>query len=722
MDEDPGAKGSPAHPRLDGLAKVSYAVESPVRRFVGSGRLNPLPHAGTISVVLFFVVVITGVYITLFFEFGFEASFRSVAKLTSHPIQRFMRSVHRYSSAALVVTTLVHAWRIFVAARFNGPRRWRWLTGLTALLIVWFAGVTGYWLLWDERAQLLNEAMASVADVFGIGNSLTSAVLTADGSGWQVLLIIWFAHLLATAAIGWFLWRHLRRTSLPWLPPRLWTGLMLGALVIVSIAFPAELLRVADPARIVDSVPLDPFILFLLPALAAIPGPLVMALFALVSLFVAYLPWLLSKEAPEVVVIDADACTGCELCVVDCPYRALTMVEHGDGSIAEVDPAACVACGICIGSCVFDAIALPGATLPLDVDPAGREVVIACERHGRLSETDAEILTVRCAGVISPTAISGLVRKGATSVHVVGCPPGDCAFGVGNLLAEERIGGERRPRVPARSARTTTRDFVAPTALRHALSRPGTHLSADPGEIPKSRWRLGAAGGVVLASLVLVGMATGLYFTFNRPDSGVLVVVHHEAGAVIRGTDSPSGSPGVETVLRTLVGEGPAEERVIGTGGMASAVLDIPSDPGDAYVLVELIEGIDRTVMYDDDVDLEKGRRLVVTIDDEPDIGAGKGHQLFSSSHAACSVCHSVTPGVEKVGPNLAGVGLIAGSRVPGLTAEEYLRQSILDPDAYIVEGFPSGQMLNNYDELLSDEDIDALVAYLLTLDHEGDG
>lgn len=719
MDDGTGEGRTPAHPRLDGLAKVSFAVESPVRRFVGSGRLNPLPHAGTISVVLLFVVVVTGVYITLFFEFGFEASFQSVAKLTSHPIQRFMRSVHRYSSAALVVTTLVHAWRTFVAARFNGPRRWRWLTGLTALVIVWLAGVTGYWLLWDQRAQLLNEAMASVSDVFGVGTSLTSAVLTADGSGWQVLLVIWFAHLLATAAIGWFLWRHLRRTSLPWLPPRLWTGLMLGALVVVSIAFPAELLRVADPSVIVDAVPLDPFFLFLLPALAAIPGPLVMILFGALSLFVAYLPWLLSRDKPEIVVIDPDACTGCELCVLDCPYRALTMVEQGDRAIAEVDPDACVACGICVGSCVFDAIDLPGATLPSDIDPEGREIVIACERHGRLGGTDEEILTVRCAGVISPSAIAGLVRRGATAVHVVGCPPGDCAFGVGNLLAEERIGGERRPRVPARSARTMTRDFVAPTALRHALAQPGTHLSADPAEIPKGRWRLGAAGSVVLASLVLVGMATGLYFTFNRPDSGVLVVVHHEPGAVIEGTDRPSGAVGVETVLRTRLADGATEEQTIGSGGLASVVLELSSEPGDVHVFVELVEGPDHTVVYDDVATLEPGRRLTLIVDDEQNIDAERGQQVFLSSHAGCSVCHSVTPGVEGVGPNLSGVGLVAGARVPGLTAEEYLRQSILDPDAYVVDGFPSGQMLDNYRETLSDEDVDALVTFLTTLDHE---
>lgn len=711
-------RGPEEHPHLDNLAKVTFAVESPVRRIVGSGRLNPLPHAGTISVVLFFVVVITGVYITLFFEFGFEASYRAVSKLTSHPIQRFMRTTHRYSSAALVLTTLVHAWRIFVAARFNGPRRWRWLTGFSALIVVFIAGVTGYWLLWDERAQLLNEATANLLDFFGVGSSIVSGILTTHGTGWPVLLLIWFVHLLTTALIGWFLWRHLRRTKLPWLPPRLWTGLMIGALVVVSIAFPAELLEIADPSSIVNSVPLDPFILFLLPGLNALPGWLVIAGFGAISLLVAYLPWLLSHE-PQVVVIDEGACTGCELCVIDCPYEALTMVSLGDTSIAEVDPGACVACGICIGSCVFDAIELAGATLP-EVPVAGRDVVIACQRHGRLSSATENVLTVRCAGVLSPTAISGLLADGAESVHVVGCPAGDCAFGVGNQLAEQRIAGQRRPHVPRRAAASTRRDFVAPTALTHALAVPGRHLSADPSDMPTGRLRLGVTAVVVLVSILVVGLATSIVYTVNRPESGVLVVVHHRPGEVVRSTGESSGAPGTESVLRSAIDHEPVTETTIGTGGLASAVVELPAHAGEVDVFVELVEGGDRTVLQDGPVELQQGRRLLLTVSDEPRVDAATGQDLFSSSRVGCGVCHSLTPDVELVGPSLAGVGLVAGDRISGTTAAEYLYESIVAPDSYVVDGYPAGQMLDIYEEELSEAEIDALVAYLLSLDGAG--
>jgi cytochrome c len=90
-----------------------------------------------------------------------------------------------------------------------------------------------------------------------------------------------------------------------------------------------------------------------------------------------------------------------------------------------------------------------------------------------------------------------------------------------------------------------------------------------------------------------------------------------------------------------------------------------------------------------------------------------------------CTTCHYLQAdrGVL-VGPNMAGVADRAGSRVPGLSAENYVRQSIVSHDAFVVEGFEEGVMLGivgeDFGEMLSEEDIDALVAYLLTL-HEGD-
>jgi len=84
--------------------------------------------------------------------------------------------------------------------------------------------------------------------------------------------------------------------------------------------------------------------------------------------------------------------------------------------------------------------------------------------------------------------------------------------------------------------------------------------------------------------------------------------------------------------------------------------------------------------------------------------------------NTGCHICHSLQPDVVIVGPSLAGIATRAAGRIPGMSAEEYIRQSILQPNAYVVPGFPSGVMPPDFSEILTPEQIDDLVAFLLTL------
>lgn len=67
------------------------------------------------------------------------------------------------------------------------------------------------------------------------------------------------------------------------------------------------------------------------------------------------------------------------------------------------------------------------------------------------------------------------------------------------------------------------------------------------------------------------------------------------------------------------------------------------------------------------------------------------------------------------VGPSLVGFGQRAGTRIVGLSAQEYARQSILTPGAYLVPGHRS-IMYADYGAVLSTQDVKDLIAYLLTL------
>jgi nitric oxide reductase subunit C len=102
---------------------------------------------------------------------------------------------------------------------------------------------------------------------------------------------------------------------------------------------------------------------------------------------------------------------------------------------------------------------------------------------------------------------------------------------------------------------------------------------------------------------------------------------------------------------------------------------------------------------------------------------AARGEELYNqttigtASAPGCNTCHSREEGVVLVGPSHAGVATRAATYVEGQSAEEYLRESIVSPNSHIVDGFVAGVMYQNYGEDLTEQEIDDLVAYLLTLD-----
>ena len=90
---------------------------------------------------------------------------------------------------------------------------------------------------------------------------------------------------------------------------------------------------------------------------------------------------------------------------------------------------------------------------------------------------------------------------------------------------------------------------------------------------------------------------------------------------------------------------------------------------------------------------------------------------LGSKSADGCVTCHNYdeTKGKDDKAPYTKGTGTRAASRVPGMTAEEYIHESIMTPDAYVVEGYNKGDMYQTWAKELSPQQINDLVAYLLT-------
>ncbi len=96
-----------------------------------------------------------------------------------------------------------------------------------------------------------------------------------------------------------------------------------------------------------------------------------------------------------------------------------------------------------------------------------------------------------------------------------------------------------------------------------------------------------------------------------------------------------------------------------------------------------------------------------------------RGSELFGE--LGCGNCHAVSGRDDATGgiaPGLDGVGDRAYTRIPGTPGTSYLRESIIDPAAFVVAGYPA--VMPSFEETIAPADLESLIAYLISLSTGG--
>jgi quinol-cytochrome oxidoreductase complex cytochrome b subunit/coenzyme F420-reducing hydrogenase delta subunit len=478
---------------------------------------NPLVNLGAIGFLAYWVITASGIYLYIFFDTGVAAAFRSVESLTHEQwyLGGVMRSLHRYASDLLVVVMLVHIVREFALDRYRGVRWFSWVSGLPVLILVFVAGITGYWLVWDRLAQYVGIVSTEWLDRLGIfGEPLARNFLGAGSVDDRFFTLMIFMHLAVPLIALILLWLHLQRVSKPRInPPR---GLAIGvllAMLALSLAVPATSQGPADLATVPGRVGLDWFYLGLYPLLETLPGPISWGAMATILVIMAALPWLPPLRRLRPATVDLANCNGCTRCFADCPYTAIEMVPRTDGRPfeweAEVDPGLCVACGICAGACptatpfrrasaLVAGIDLPDRSVALLRDETeqaaaalrgdGRILVFGC-RHGvplvGLDLHHVAAVTLECVGQLPPSFIDYVLSRGlADGVMLTGCAESSCYNRFGIAWTAARLAGTRDPylrrRVPRERLRTLWAGLAGRGRLESELAAFARDLESQP--------------------------------------------------------------------------------------------------------------------------------------------------------------------------------------------------------------------------------------------------
>lgn len=450
-------------------------LEGPFSRAFGSGD-NPLHHLGSLTIFFFWIVLVTGIWVFIFFDTSVYGAYQSVEYLTREQwyLGGVMRSLHRYASDAAIITLGLHLLREFALRRFRGPRWYSWVTGVPLVWLVFPLGITGYWLVWDQLAQYVAISTAQLMDSVPIfSDSMVRNFLTDSDLSDRFFTLMAFLHLVGLPIFLVFgIWVHVMRLSTPGInPPK---SLMIGstsALVVLSLLLPATSQGPAVLSRVPAEIGLDWFYLHAYPLIEFMPAGAVWLVLVAISAALVSVPWILQRKTePAIAQVDLDNCNGCRRCADDCPFNAISMLPRSDGKPfdleAVVDPDACVACGICVGACptaspfrrhskLSAGIDLPDRSmggLRRAVDTAtaqqpGGIVIFACDFAGDGPDAvDATRINVPCLADVPPPFVDYAIhRRGAEGVYLLGCPNGACHYRLGLQWTEERMRRERDP-------------------------------------------------------------------------------------------------------------------------------------------------------------------------------------------------------------------------------------------------------------------------------------
>ncbi len=169
---------------------------------------------GVIAVILFAVLVFTGVIEMFYYVPSVERAYPAMKELQlSVPLGEFTRNMHRWSAHAMVLVVILHMARVFYTGAYKPPREFNWVVGVVLLVLTLGLSFTGYLLPWDQLsfwAITIGTNIAGYAPIFG--PSIRQILLGGNDVGQNALIRFYALHiavlpLLAIILISLHLWR-----------------------------------------------------------------------------------------------------------------------------------------------------------------------------------------------------------------------------------------------------------------------------------------------------------------------------------------------------------------------------------------------------------------------------------------------------------------------------------------------------------------------------------
>lgn len=277
---------------LEGMAALVREKSVPVHQY------KIWYYSGGVVLFLFGLQFVTGMVLALYYVPYFEQAYKSIVEIvTKLNMGWFFRSIHHWGAQLTILFLFIHLFAALLLKSYRKPRELTWVTGFLLLAIAIFFGLSGYLLLWDERAFAAVRVATGGAGSLPFVGTFIKAFLRGgtDVTGEtltrfyafhvsilpMVALLIIGLHVLLVQIQGMSIPRSAEgktNGTMPFFPDLFLRDLIiwlivLGVVVTLAVLAPPEIGRRADPlAPAPENIKPEWYFLFLFQTLKLFPG------------------------------------------------------------------------------------------------------------------------------------------------------------------------------------------------------------------------------------------------------------------------------------------------------------------------------------------------------------------------------------------------------------------------------------------------------------------
>ncbi len=157
--------------------------------YLVEAKTNPFYALGSIFYLVWVIVIVTGCLLIIWYVPTKAAAFDSILKIQENiPFGGLIRGMHKYGADAMIIAATMRMYRMFLMADYKPGKEFNIAIGLISLLLAMYSGLTGYLLIWNQRAFWATKVFATFPtymDQFPVMGDFYLPLVKSMHMGWN---------------------------------------------------------------------------------------------------------------------------------------------------------------------------------------------------------------------------------------------------------------------------------------------------------------------------------------------------------------------------------------------------------------------------------------------------------------------------------------------------------------------------------------------------------